>query len=221
MESWWYLLIIVSFGVPLLGLATWADWRSKHRHHKVLNTAPSISGEDGELPAPGYLAADEVLNQNLELVIFEADRSAELLQQLSQATQIPAGWADPRFATHDEPLRTVFWNPVVIVCDSVGSFRELLTPLRRIRLLGCPLVVIAEEFHPDVIATLVANRLQMDLEVLAVAANKDIRDTVVQGIGSLPCSRADLQAGYLPAKAMPRIQLWVTDPSTSWFNPKP
>lgn len=222
MNAWWYLVIALAIGLPLLALAALVDWRSRVRRNQALSSAPDrdIPHHDG--PAPHYIPADDVLSRPVVLAALSSDEASRLDAELADATRLPVGWASDRFATHRDPVRAMLSGPLVLVCDEVSALRELLTPLQRARQLGRPLVIVAERIDPAVIDTLVANRLRLDLGLLAVVAPADVLDSLRSLLGTPGSTRTDLQAGYLPATALIEVQRWVADRAASWIvRPQP
>ena len=99
---------------------------------------------------------------------------------------------------------------VLMVGDDVSTMRELLTALA-IASEQHPLVIAAGAFHPDVVASLKANRRMLRLPVVAVTANPAELMRLQDEVGGEVLSSADLRAGWLPEGALGVASQWRSD----------
>ena len=101
-----------------------------------------------------------------------------------------------------------------MVDGPVSSFRELLTPLSS-GATGEPLVIVAESFHEEVLASLKANRRVARLSVVAMEANLAQLMLLQDEVGGQVLDEADLKSGWLPASALGRAARWRSDLSST------
>ena len=127
------------------------------------------------------------------------------------------GHAHADFATN--PDGASWNNPRLLVVDGgVTAMRELLAPLQRAT-PDSPLVLVASSLHPDVIATLAANRRALGLAVVAAIAGPKERRRLAELTGATPLSPADLQAGYVPDSSLGSAAHWSSTSTKSWVEP--
>ncbi|MFZ0479167.1 MAG: hypothetical protein WAL71_08455 [Terriglobales bacterium] len=81
------------------------------------------------------------------------------------------GYLSPFFITNPERMEVAFDNVYILIHEGkIDSKKELLPLLEQITKAGRPLLIIAEDFGGEALATLVVNKLRGPLQVAAVKA---------------------------------------------------
>lgn len=219
MDAWTLglvVLVVVGVGVIVFG-ALWDRARNRRRAEEMLAPPQRVIPHfRPDAPAPQYLSELQARRPPATAPgagLSTAERS-ELGRRLEEGegVTIGAGYASGDFVTDPTSGWAVLEEPVVLVCgDRVASVRELLGVLERMVLSQTPLVVVAPELAPEVIATLEVNRIQRRLAlVVVVAPDADERARVARACGATPTERSDRQAGYLPPSVLGRCARWVS-----------
>ncbi len=192
------LLVAFAIGLPLLGAAILLDWR----HRRRSEGPASDGGEHRE--GPRYITQSE---------IDSLPRRGQGMQRRDKptGTRLPFGYADPDFATAGR-LAEHHDARVLVVDGTITDAREIMTPLTHHR----PLVLVARGMHPEVLATLIANRRALDLPVLVALTDEPA--VAAEHTGAEPLTPADLQAGYVPGEALGRAATWISDPEQTWIT---
>lgn len=200
MPSYVALFIALGIGLILLAAATWLDVRTERRL-------------DRELLAPPQRGLDSIDELDVDYVTqaqIDAASSPASTQTARRrgTTRLEVGHSRAEFAT-DGDLAVYFDPHILVVADPVTSIRELMTPLHQFR----PLIVIAPSFHDDVLTTLVANRKQLRMPVVAVETDQTAREQLTDLSGASALTSLDLRAGYVPAAAVGRLEVWESSTS--------
>lgn len=83
--------------------------------------------------------------------------------------QIDRGYMSPHFITNQEKSIVEFDNAKVLVTDQkISSVKEIVPLLEKAMQLSAPLLIIAEEVTPQVLETLIVNKMKGLLQVAAV-----------------------------------------------------
>lgn len=100
---------------------------------------------------------------------------------------INQSYASPYFVTSSDTMEVDLDHPAVLICSKkLTNFQELLTPLQAVSTNKIPLLIIADDYSEDVLATLVMNRLR-GLNVCAVKSPSygDNRKAILEDIAIL------------------------------------
>lgn len=217
------LLLVLAIGVPLLVVAAVVDRTARRRAEAELAAPPDrgIPGLDASLSgAPAYVGVEDAVSRRVDMASLTAEQEHHLTAQLRDAVEVPAGWPDARFATHSSPDRALLHDPLVLcVLDTVGSIRELVTPLDLANRAGRPFVVVAPHIDADTLETLLANRLVLRSAQLAVVAAVAHVKAIAAAVGAQPTTQVDLQSGWLPAEVWGRSEIFLTDAATTLIRP--
>lgn len=196
-------MIAVGIGVPLLLLAAWVDARHRRRSRQEMASAPERGDETVDAIVPAYVSQDSIdALQRPGAAVRPSAASGE-------GVRMDFGHLDPDFATAGS-VAELNDAAVLMVGDDVSTMRELLTALA-IASEQHPLVIAAGAFHPDVVASLKANRRMLRLPVVAVAANPAELMRLQDEVGGEVLSSADLRAGWLPEGALGVASQWRSD----------
>ena len=212
MPAWSWFLIAVAVGGLLLLAATALDRRSRRRLTGADEPAPARGLESVDRHVPAYLTQDQV-----DATSHPAADRAKSLPHRGEGFAF--GHAHPDFATNPDGAS---WDDVrVLVVDgTVTAVRELMGPISQAT-RECPVAVVAEGFHPEVLTTIAANRRVLDLPVVLAAAERRDRTRLAEMAGGYALSVADLQAGYVPAEALGRAAHWSSTLKRTWVEPQP
>ena len=81
------------------------------------------------------------------------------------------GYISAYFVTDAERMETVLEDPYVLVVNSkIGSIKDLIPLLDKVRQAGKPVLIIAEDVEGEALATLVLNHIRRTLSCVAVKA---------------------------------------------------
>ncbi len=203
MDEWIGIVVALGVGVPLLLAAVLVDWRRRRK-------------ADGELAAPparGDLAVDSLVPTYVSQDFVDAQARPGAGQspspEFSGGVQLGFGHVDADFATAGHMAQ---WSDaaVLMVDDTISTIRELLVPLG-MAASGQPLVIAAASYHPEVLASLKANRRVAQLPVVAVVANLAELMQLQDQVGGQVISASDLKAGWLPTGVMGSATRWSSD----------
>ncbi|RMB58209.1 hypothetical protein [Tessaracoccus antarcticus] len=203
MGDWMGVVVAVAIGVPLLLLAVWVDARRRRRMDEELASAPLRGDPRVDALIPGYVTQEAVD------ALPRPGGSQAPPPGPAHGVRMGFGHLDPDFAT-DGGVAALTDAAVLMVGDDVETMRELLGPLATAT-PERPLVIVASAFHPDVLASLKANRRVTHLPVVAVAANPAELMQLQDLVGGEVLSSADLKAGWLPSGAWGRALSWRSD----------
>ena len=114
-------------------------------------------------------AMDKVGNNGV--ITIEESKTADTYLDIVEGMQFDRGYLSPYFATNTEKMIVSYINPFVLVVDGkVSSMKTLIPILEATVEAGRPLLLIAEDYEPEVISTLVMNKLRGSLNICAVKA---------------------------------------------------
>ncbi|MCD6156150.1 MAG: chaperonin GroEL [Candidatus Atribacteria bacterium] len=127
----------------------------------------SISANDIEI---GRLIAQAVEKVGKDgVVTVEESPSSQTTLELVEGIQFDRGFLSPYMVTNPEKMEAVLENPYILVTDfKINNSRPLIPLLQKVHQRGASLLIIAEEVEGEALATLVVNKLQGVLKVLAV-----------------------------------------------------
>ena len=200
--------------VAALVLAVWADSDSKRRRDAVLSHAPQPIPGAPETPEPTYVLPDDLASAAGGRT---KDDPATPVAVPDRPPDLDHGWADKGFVTAHRDGLAVVGEALVLVADSIGSFRELLTPLERVRAAGAGFVLVAGDIGGEPLTTLAANARAGNLDCVAIREpDPDARARIAEQTGGLATRRADLQAGYVPDGVLGSCRGWISTCDASW-----
>src|SRR5215218_6893554 len=129
----------------------------------------SISAADNEI---GDLIGEVMERVGKDGVItVEESKGLEFETEYTEGMQIDRGYLSPYFVTSTERMEAELDQPFILITDrKISSIQDILPALEQIAQAGRPLVIIGEDVDGEALATLVVNKLQGRLNVLAVKA---------------------------------------------------
>lgn len=134
---------------------------------RVRQIATISANNDEEI---GSLIADAMKRVSNEGVItVEESKGANTYVESVEGLQFINGLLSPYFVTNPEKVTAEFEDPLILLYGKkVGNTKEIL-PMIEIALgTGRPLLIIADDFEGEVIATLAQNRVQKGFQIAAV-----------------------------------------------------
>ena len=211
MDQWWGLFIALAVGLPLLVGATLLDRRVRRRRILEMSASPQRGLETVDAHQPGYISQDEVD------ALPPPGRDIAAAVEPPTGERLEVGLPSPDFATATD--RAELTDPVVVVIDDeITTIRLLLTLLTHTS--TSPLVVVAAGFAPEVVGTLQANRKVLQMPVLAVQADDQLRARIAELLHIDILTGDDLRAGYIPHQSIGHAQRWTSTRTSTWIEPQ-
>ena len=206
MGDWMGVVVALGVGVPLLLVAVWADARRRRHAEAELAAAPLRGAPAVDALVPHYISQDAIDAMEAP---GDSGSPSPAPGPLAGGVRLGFGHLDDDFATAGG-VAELADAAVLLVGDDVMAMREILVPLAgasRER----PLVIVASNFHPDVLAALKANRRVTRMPVVAVQANPAELLQLQDVVGGEILSAADLKSGWLPKGALGGAGAWRSD----------
>jgi chaperonin GroEL len=130
----------------------------------------TISGNNdasiGELIAS---ALDKVGREGI--VTIEESKTGETSLEKVEGVQFDRGYKSPYFATNTTTMQAVLEDAYVVICDNrISTAQELLQILTKANSDNKPILIIAEDFGEEALATLIVNRMRGIVQACAVKA---------------------------------------------------
>lgn len=101
----------------------------------------------------------------------ENGNTAEITSDIVEGMVLDNGYVSPYMVTNPETMEAELQEPFILVTNKkISNIQEILPVWQAISQTGKPLVMIAEDFETDIIATIVTNRLRGTLNVCCVKA---------------------------------------------------
>jgi chaperonin GroEL len=145
--------------------------------------------------ADGTMVAEAVTRVGADgIITIEENNSGATTLTFVDGLEIDAGLAGPYFCEDPESLSTTFENAKVRILDQkLMSLREILPFLESAVQEKFPLVLIADDYSPDVIQALVLNKVRAGLRVCALKCGipGDRRDAILGDIAALADGTCD------------------------------
>ena len=126
------------------------------------------------------------------VITVEEAKGLETTLETVDGMQFDRGYLSPYFITDPEKMEAVLEDADVLVHDKkVSAMKDLLPLLEKVAQSGKPLLLIAEDFEGEALATLVVNKLRGTLKVCAVKAPGfgDRRKEILADIATLTGSK--------------------------------
>ena len=129
----------------------------------------SISAADRQIGEMIAEAMDKVGKEGV--ITVEESQTFGLELELTEGMRFDKGYISAYFVTDAERMETVLEDPYVLVVSSkIGSIKDLIPLLDKVRQAGKPVLIIAEDVEGEALATLVLNHIRRTLSVVAVKA---------------------------------------------------
>src|SRR5829696_2500291 len=105
------------------------------------------------------------------VVTVEESKGLAFETEYTEGMQIDRGYISPYFVTSTERMEAELDDPFILITDKkISAIADILPALEQVARAGRPLVIISEDVDGEALATLVVNKLQGRLNVLAVKA---------------------------------------------------
>jgi chaperonin GroEL len=129
----------------------------------------AISAADAEV---GEIIAEVMDKVGKDGVItVEEGQSLGLEKEYTEGMQFDRGYLSAYFVTNPDRMETVLEDVLVLITDKkISAIQDLLPSLEKAVQQSKPMLIIAEDVDGEALATLVVNKLQGRLQVLAVKA---------------------------------------------------
>jgi len=123
-------------------------------------------------PEIGELVADAMEKVGGEGVItVEESKTTETVLEVVEGMQFDRGYTSPYFITDPEKMEAVLDEPYVLLTDrKVNLLKDLIPLLEQAAKAGRPLLLVAEDFEGEALATLIVNHMRGVLKSVAVKA---------------------------------------------------
>ncbi len=129
----------------------------------------SISSGDEEIGNWVAEAMEKVGNDGV--ITVEESKTIGTTLEVVEGMQVDRGYVSPYCVTDPEKMEAHLEEPYVLVVDKkLSAVAELIPVLERVAQTGKPLLVIADDFEGEALATLVVNKLRGTLPCAAVKA---------------------------------------------------
>ncbi len=130
----------------------------------------TISGNNDEEIGNLISAAIEKVGRE-GVITIEESKTGETSLEVVEGMQFDRGYKSPYFATNTSTMQAVLEEPYVMIYDGrISTAQELVQPLTRANSENKPLLVIAEDFGDEALATLIVNKMRGIVNVCAVKA---------------------------------------------------
>ena len=175
-------------------------------------------------PHIGELVADAMEKVGGEgAITVEESKTTETVLEVVEGMQFDRGYMSPYFITDAEKLEAVLDDPYVLLTDrKLNVLKDLLPLLEQAAKAGRPLLLVAEDFEGEALATLIVNHMRGVLKSVAVKApgfgdrrKAMLGDMAVLTGGQLVSEELGNKLEDLPLTALGRAKRVVVDKDTT------
>ena len=120
----------------------------------------------------GELVADAMERVGDEGVItVEESKTTDTTLEVVQGLQFDRGYVSPYFVTQSETMEAALEDAAILLTDrKINVLKDLLPILEQVAKSGRPLLIIADDFEGEALATLIVNQIRGILKSVAVKA---------------------------------------------------
>lgn len=120
----------------------------------------------------GELVADAMERVGDEGVItVEESKTTDTTLEVVQGIQFDRGYVSPYFVTQSETMEAALEDAAILLTDrKINVLKDLLPILEQVAKSGRPLLIIADDFEGEALATLIVNQIRGILKSVAVKA---------------------------------------------------
>ena len=143
---------------------------------KRLTSSEEIS-QVGTISANGDKSIGDLIASAMEkvgrdgIITVEDAKGMSTSLEIAEGMQFDRGYLSPYFVTNQEKMNVVFNDAKVLLTDKkISSLKELVPVLEKIIQSRLPLIIIAEDVEGEALQGLVINRLNANLQVVAIKA---------------------------------------------------
>lgn len=105
------------------------------------------------------------------IVSMEESRGFDTYIKFTEGLQFGSGYMSPLLVTDQNKMVCVLDNPLILISErKVTTFQEVIKSLEIANQLSKPLLIIAEDFENEALATLIVNKTRGAISVCAVRA---------------------------------------------------
>ena len=175
-------------------------------------------------PHIGELVADAMEKVGGEgAITVEESKTTETVLEVVEGMQFDRGYMSPYFITDAEKLGAVLDDPYVLLTDRMlNVLKDLLPLLEQAAKAGRPLLLVAEDFEGEALATLIVNHMRGVLKSVAVKVpgfgdrrKAMLGDMAVLNGGQLVSEELGNKLEDLPLTALGRAKRVVVDKDTT------
>jgi chaperonin GroEL len=143
---------------------------------KQLTTSEEIA-QVGTISANGDRNIGDLIAQAMEkvgrdgIITVEDAKGMTTALEVVEGMQFDRGYLSPYFVTNSEKMNVVFHDAKVLLTDKkISSLKELVPILEKTMHNRMPLLIIAEDVEGEALQGLVLNKLNANLQVVAIKA---------------------------------------------------
>jgi chaperonin GroEL len=146
-----------------------AKSKSVEKKDAIAQVAAISANNDKEI---GDLIAEAMDKVGKDGVItIEESKGFETTLDVVEGMEFDKGYVSPYMITDSERMEAVLDDPYILITDKkISAIKDLLPVLEKTVNLSKPLMIIAEDFEGEALATIVLNKLRGTLNVVAVKA---------------------------------------------------
>ena len=142
------------------------DIESEEQIKQVATISGNNDPEIGNLIAA---AMDKVGREGV--ITIEESKSGETTLESVEGMQFEKGYKSPYFVTNNTSMQAVLENPYILLYDGrISTAQELVQVLTKANAENRPILIIAEDFGEEALATLIVNKMRGIVQVCAVKA---------------------------------------------------
>ena len=105
------------------------------------------------------------------VVTIEESKTGETSLEIVEGMQFDRGYKSPYFATNTSTMQALLEDPYVMLYDGrISTAQELVNVLHKANSENKPLLIVAEDFGDEALATLIVNKMRGIVQVCAVKA---------------------------------------------------
>ncbi|MCL2822306.1 MAG: chaperonin GroEL [Firmicutes bacterium] len=134
----------------------------------IMQVASVSSGDE----TVGQIIAEAMEKVGKDGVItVEESKTMDATLSIVEGMQFDRGYASPHMVTNPEKMEAVLDSPYILITDKkLSNVQELLPILEQIVQSGSKLLIIAEDFENELLATLIINKLRGTFNCVAIKA---------------------------------------------------
>ncbi len=105
------------------------------------------------------------------VITVEESKTMDTNLSIVEGMQFDRGYASAYMVTNTDKMEAVLENPVILITDKkISTIQEILPILEQVVNAGAKLLIIADDFESEALATLVVNKLRGTFNCVAVKA---------------------------------------------------
>ena len=127
---------------------------------------------------------------------MESSQSTETYIQVVEGLRFESSYLSPYFITNTDNNSCILENPIVLVCNrKIDNIKEFLYILQMCAEKNRAILIIANEVDPDLLSTLIINRINNGLKVCVVKSpfykRQEMLDDIVAVTGGKYCTEEE------------------------------